>query len=66
MKRVINDDLDSSDDSVSEGDNDEGLNGDERAEQQLFRNPFGHRKRRRLDEDSSNDEQERPRRKRAK
>ena len=49
QRATIEDDMDSSDDSAQEDyDGEEELNGDERAERELFENPYQQRKRRRL------------------
>ena len=48
-RATIEDDMDSSEDSAQEDyDGEEELNGDERAERELFENPYQQRKRRRL------------------
>jgi tuftelin-interacting protein 11 len=48
-RATIEDDMDSSDDSAQEGyDDQEELDADERAERELFENPYQQRKRRRL------------------
>ena len=48
-RATIEDDMDSSDESAQENyDGQEELNGDERAERELFENPYQQRKRRRL------------------